>query len=210
MGKKDIPETEQEGALAEVSIEKWNDHQRRLVPMENKVIEGANRSTQAAGIRAAGAVNADVAQAMVAPLNPNSGKSTSSTPALSMAKKSAKAQVGAAQTVEDQRASALSNVVNMGEGKSATATAGFETAAANATNSAITGAQINQANRQAIGGAVGSAAGAAVFAATRKTPDGNLSDFGTAEGQAAAINGASLGKGGYSYNKSNGNFTWNS
>ena len=170
MGKKDIPETEQERTLAQVSIEKWNDHQRRIVPMENKVIAAAGRSTQGAGIRAAGAVNADVAQAAVAPINPNSGKAFTATPALAMAEKSAKATVGAAQTVEDQRASALGNVVSMGEGKSASATAGFETAASNAVSSAINSAQIDASNRQAIARAGASLAATGAYTYNKANP----------------------------------------
>jgi len=164
MGKSDVPETAQEKALADVSIAKWNDHQTRIVPLENKEIELANRSPEAATMKAAGAVNADMQQASSGTQgNPNTGAAVSSTPALSVASKAAQAQVNAAQTVQDQHASALGNIVNMGQGKSAAATAGFETAASNASSQAITNAQINQADNQSYAGAAASLAGTAAY-----------------------------------------------
>mgnify|MGYP001236430400 CR=1 FL=1 len=169
MGKSnnEIPETEQERELARVSIEKWNDHQKRMVPLENKIIEDANRSTTAQGMKAGGQVNADMAQATAPALNtvnPNSGKALTSAPALAIASKTAQAQVKAGQGVEDQRASALGNVVRMGEGKSAAATAGYETAASNASSEAINSAAANATDRATALNTVGSLAGIGAYA----------------------------------------------
>jgi len=209
MGKNDVPETQQEKTLSQVSVDKWNDHQKRLVPLENQVIANANRDPELAQVKAAGAVNADMAQASAPALvNPNMARTTSATPALALASKTAQAQVNAGQTVQDQHASALGNVVAMGEGKAASATQGFETAASNATNTAINQTQNNAAIRQSIGSAALSLAGTAVSLGTRPTPAGNIEDFSTS-GQQAAINGAGTGPGSYRYDKASGNFYWN-
>lgn len=209
MGKNTVKETAEERAMAEVSIERWNDHQLRMVPLENKVIEDANRSTTAQGMRAAGQVNADVAQATAPALNPNAGSAITSAPALSTAKQAATAQVNAGQNVQDQRASKLLNTVRMGEGKAAIATAGFESAANNASSAAINTVQLNQQARAATANAIGSAIGAGVYAGAKAGAAGKLSDFGTAEGQAAAINGAGTGPGSYRYNPASQTFHWN-
>lgn len=205
MGKHDDKETKQEQTLSRVSIEKFNDHQRRIAPLENKVIENASRSTLVNGMKAAGAVNADMAQASSAPINPNAGRGTAA-PALDIAQRTARAQVNAGQTVEDQHALALGNIVALGQGKAASATAGFEKAAANASSEAMNRAEVNQSNRAAIGSGIGTVAGIG-FGMMKKPAAGNLSDFQTAEGKAAAIKGVSSGPGGYSYNPLNGNFT---
>lgn len=169
-----VPETQNEKTLAAVSLDRWIDHQNRLVPMENKVIADATRDTGSTASRAAATTNADLAQQMPATTaNPNGTNATSSAPALQRASVASNAQMNTAQGIQDQQASKLSNVVNFGEGKATTAVNGFETAASNAINSAQTSA----ANRQTVGDAVGSMVGTEAFALKRSTTP-NVDGYG--------------------------------
>lgn len=217
MGKgsdDEVKETADEVELKRVAIERWNDHQARLLPFENAYIRDVTRDPAAAKGRAAGQVNADLAQKVSGALpppgvSPNSGRATAFNPAIGRAL--AKAQVDAGENIEDNRARGLQSVVDLGQGKAAQAMEGFGVAAANATKKAITDAQLSQQNRDAMGSAIMSVvgAGAAVGMNMRNAPAGNIKEFGP-EAQRAAIAGADpYNPDGYSYNSRTGALTWN-
>jgi hypothetical protein len=163
-GDNEVPETAQEVELKRVAIERWNDHQNRLMPSENEYIEDVSRSPEAMKERAAGQVNADVAQGVGAALpslqgvNPNSGKVVAA-PTAALGQKLAKAQVTAAQNIEDTHAKGLQSVVNLGQGKASSAMTGFGAAATDATGKAITEAKNTEATNQALASAIASGVG---------------------------------------------------
>jgi hypothetical protein len=163
-GSNEVPETAQEVELKRVAIERWNDHQARLLPAENAYIKDVTQNPAAMKSRAAGMINADVSQkvgkALPSPpgLNPNSGRVMTATPGpLSTA--AAKAQATAGQNVEDNRAKGLQSVINLGQGKASTAMKGFGSAALDATRTAITDAATDQQDRASTAGAVMSGVG---------------------------------------------------
>lgn len=176
-GSKEIPETAQEIELKKIAIERWNDHQSRLLPMENAYIADVSRDPAAMQGKVAGIVNADMAQkanqALPAGVNPSSGAALSYTPMVDAAKTVSRAQVNAGQNVVNNRIQALQGVVDIGNGKAATAVEGLGSLASNAVKGALTDAESSMKENTATAGAVmsGIGAGAAMYKNYGQKPD---------------------------------------
>ncbi|HBA87627.1 MAG TPA: hypothetical protein DCZ75_06440 [Geobacter sp.] len=216
-GPEKAPITEQQRALAGIAAEQYNNYMTTYRPFEEKYVTDVMGDTSSRKAKVTGRASADVAQAAGTAIKPGvdpaSGAAFGSVANTALGTAKSKAIVRGKQAVDNQQINAMQGVVNMGQGKAATTQAGMSALASSAANTAINDLQ-SEVNgdaftRNAIGYAIGGVAHYAKKGYGRK-PAGDLSDFGTyTEGQAAAINGASPGAGGYSYDKNSGNFNWN-
>lgn len=214
MGKSDdqIEETSAEKTSAEIAAEQWAQYQTDYRPFEAKWIADVTAPTATREAKVGGQVNADIAQkvgALPAPgVDPRRLANTADDPT---AKISANAQALAGQKVKDQRLTGMQTVVDLGMGQKSDAQLSTEGLAANSVNKAISDASYDRSmNNAYVNGAMGAlGAGAAIYKNWR-TPAGNLTDFGTTEGQQAAISGADpANPDGYSFDRRTGNFFWN-
>ncbi|MDH5257871.1 MAG: hypothetical protein OEX07_07675 [Gammaproteobacteria bacterium] len=171
-GDNRIPETEEELALAEVALERWDDYQERFVPIENKFMKDA-RATDADYGMNLDTMNTSVSKSMadtvkannhsmsVAGAMPGSGKFNASN--IKLASKHGMT-VGEGMNesnlnVENRDLEGLQKVVSMGTGQANDAQLGFGQIANDAYSEAAAekSAEIQQsaANLNAVGVAGG-------------------------------------------------------
>jgi hypothetical protein len=176
-GDNSVDETEQQKALAEVSMSQWNDYLENYVPFENAYMDSVDEMNtessynQVSGLAAlpieatfSNAVEGAADSMTSAGINPNSGTFKANMDKLDTAKRSAKvdsmtqAQIGQ----QNRYLTGLQNIVAMGTGQETTATAGLADVASMSANSAYNQASSaitsSRANQQLAGALTGAAA----------------------------------------------------
>ena len=177
-GGNEIKETAAQREAMRVAIDQWNWHVTKGKPFENAFVTRAGQSTAAAEGQAAGAANADVAQALgmaTKRVDPNQG-SAMSTPHLKAAGAGASAIPRATQAVDDYRTSLIRGYTEMLRGGVPNINQGYLREAQSSGEMAAVEAGIRQQNRAMTMNAIGSAAGAiagaggAIYTNTRPKP----------------------------------------
>lgn len=177
-GDNEIEETESERALADVSIQRWNDYQRRFVPLENRLF-GEVRTTEGEmqqGLgRAAAATEQQFAPAreqlrenlFQRGFSPNSGGYLANMAGLKRDESLAGGmnQVGMANALDTQELAGLQGLVSIGRGQSTNAFNDFGQQATSANRQAINDATqaLNErlSDKAAVGSAIGTGLGMA-------------------------------------------------
>lgn len=141
-GSDEIKPTEEEKALADVAIERWNEYQEKIVPYENRYMEQVQRTEgdYAMG-RGQGAVSVEQAFAPArkeqeknlfsAGVRPGSGSHVMQANNLNMDKAQSRG-VGVGEghmAVQGRHLAGLQNIVNLGEGQAADAQTGLSSIA---------------------------------------------------------------------------------
>ena len=224
-GSTDVPETEAERALAEVSAGKWKMYQDQFVPLENQYMRevdnlGSKGSQQRLATMAMdkasestfGLQNQLNQQSFARGIDPSSGqyqtKSMVLNGAIQRTKDNAYAQgMNAAKNAHMQ---GIGNVVAMGSGQDTAAFNGFgnlaNTAARNALADSGRAFERNLGNQQLTGQVLGAAAGYGVNSYF-KTPTPNPAALDTSIPNTAANNTVSLSGGsGYGFGGSANGF----
>lgn len=173
-GDNDVEQTPEEKALGEIAVNRWNDYQRRFVPVENEYIEAVQKTDSDfsdARSRTTAAVQQSFAPAEVdlrdnlfaQGVSPDSGKGVTAMNALGQ-DRGLSMGTGLNETdvaVDNQHLRGLQNVVQMGQGQAADSLSGMGQAAADATQDSIDRANRSYQNRQAGLHLAGNIAGAA-------------------------------------------------
>ena len=161
-GDNKIDETEQQRALADVAMRRWQDYQQNFRPFENDFMRDIDRLNsedsyrRAANVGAA-AVNSEFSNAInqsavrlgAAGINPQSGLFRGELDKLERQKAKVKADTMNQSQVsqQDRYAQGLQNVVAMGQGQAGEAMAGFGDIAGNANRYARNEARNDMSNR---------------------------------------------------------------
>jgi len=173
-GDGKIEETEQQKALAEVSMMQWKDYLQRYRPFEDSFMQDIDRMntesqyTQVAGLAAIPVESqfstavADTSRSMVeAGINPNSGALKSNLSKLDRKKSSVKADsMSQSQLGQQNRyVAGIQNIVRMGQGQETEAVQGFSDLASMSEQKARNDARIalgnTRDNRELAGAVVG-------------------------------------------------------
>ena len=189
-GSGKVEETADQVAQSEVAVEQWNEYATDWAPKIQTWAKDIAADKTAEKDRAAGIVNADVAQKMAGAekaltmtgMNPNSGKAVK---ALSTASDvgadiSGAATVTAKQGIDSNRVAGLQQVANIGMGQKTEAIEGMGTIAENSVKDAITKAGLDQQSHMADVGLGMSIAGTAAGVGMdyfSSEPAGYMSDF---------------------------------
>lgn len=177
-GDNEIKETDAQREAQRVAVDQWNWHVTKGKPFENAFVARAAQPTAAAEGQAAGAANADVAQALGAAtqrIDPNKG-SAMLTPHLAAAKAVSSAIPRATQAVDDYRTSLVRGYTEMLRGGVPNINQGYLREAQSSGEEAAASAGISQRNRAMTQNAIGSGAGAiagasaGIYANTRPKP----------------------------------------
>lgn len=172
-GAKEPGQTEEERVLGQIAVERWNDYQIRLKPMEDAFIKDV-RMTESDFDQARGAASTTVQQAFedtgkrlegnlfAAGLDPSSMQFNKATSGLSLdrALSTGTAINEADFAVDNADLQGLQSVVQMGQGQAMSAIDGLGSVAGRATETAINRANRSFQNRQAGLHLVGTVAGA--------------------------------------------------
>lgn len=160
-----IKKSEQEKALGEIARQQYNNYMQVYRPFEAKYTADVLNNAGARADKVAGRASADVAQQVSRPaitgLDPSAGKNAAIVGSNISPFAQSKANLEARQASEDQTASALQGIVNIGQGKESTVQSGMEQSADTAARRAIAQSQIRVGNRRSTMAAIGSAIGAA-------------------------------------------------
>lgn len=176
-GSTDVPETEAERALAEVSAAKWTDYQKTFVPLQNEYMAGVDRlgtesaqqgygmmAGNIAGAQVGDVINQSNQQLFSQGINPNSGAFQTKSRVLSqaIAKTQQNARNQGMLAAQNAHIQGLSNVAAIGNGQQTTAFQGMgniaQTAASNAINESQRNFSKSQADQQLTGQVLGAAA----------------------------------------------------
>ncbi|MEX2964617.1 hypothetical protein [Microbulbifer sp. TYP-18] len=177
-GDNKIKETADEKAFADVVAQKWNHYQQKYSGLEQEFMDRVNaQDSEAAMDFAEGSANqhsrAEFSEAKAglqdnlvsAGINPNSGKFKAATNQMAVAegKSTGETVTRAGNSQKDQYVTGLQNIVNMGQGKSATATAGMgglaDAAADKAADDAAQAFNESALTQQTVGTLAGAATG---------------------------------------------------
>ena len=110
--------TEDMRAAADVAVQQWNDYQTRFVPFENKFIADVTKDPMASEEAISGAANADVMQKLASnPSATNPNAAISPAKEASLGKALSTVGVDSRDAALDNKAEAMSTVVNMGRGE---------------------------------------------------------------------------------------------
>lgn len=179
----DVEQTPEERELGLIATERWNDYQRRFVPVENEYIQSVQKTdsdfSEARG-QTASAVQQSFAPAedgladnlFAQGITPDSGKFTAASEGLGR-DRGLSMGTGLNETdvaVDNQHFQGLQNVVQMGQGQAADAVTGMGNVAADATRDSIARANTSYQNRQAGLHLAGTVAGAGTHAYTNRSP----------------------------------------
>lgn len=136
-GSGGIPITEQERANSEVSAEAWNHYMDTLKPMTEAYVADVRSNAAPRVTTAQGIANADIMQQVGPPaINPNQpGGATGMAPKLAMTKSTA--DLNAETGVRGGQAATLQGVLDIGQGRAATATSGMADLAGEAARTAF-------------------------------------------------------------------------
>ena len=165
MGKsQETPETAAEKANAEVAMEQWNMYQTNYRPTEQKFIADVIRDQTGMKQVVAGRVNADVAQQQaktqaIPGMDPS--RIASSQAFNKVADVQGKATADAVQGVDDKQVAGMQAIVDLGQGKSATAQSGFANLASQSVQEAISKTQADRQKSDAYSSAAMTALGGA-------------------------------------------------
>jgi hypothetical protein len=132
-----IPVTEAERANAEVAAKSWNDYVTELKPMTEAYVADVRSDVTPRVETAQGMANADIMQKVGTPtINPNQpGAVTGMASKLAMTKSTSDLNVESG--VKGNQASELQGVLDIGQGKATTATAGMADLASQAAKTAF-------------------------------------------------------------------------
>lgn len=187
-GGSKIEETEQERALARVSMQQWNNYLSTYKPFEDDYMDNVDRLNtdeqynQAASLAAlpveaaySEAVNDTVSGLNSRAINPNSGVAKSAMTALDTSKRSAKADnITRAQVGQQSRyLGEMGNVVAMGQGQATTAVNGMGDLASLSSREAYNDTNIALNNRQQNRELAGAVAGAGTRYGLELNPSGS-------------------------------------
>lgn len=175
-GNTSIKETDQQKALAAVSLERWGDYLANYRPFENSYMEDVDRMNTDSQYNQAATLSAlpvesvfsgaaiDTASAMASSgINPNSGLFKAELDKIDRKKREVKTDNMNQAQVSQQNSylGGLQNIVAMGQGQSTEATQGMMDIASlssqKAYNAANIGLQNQNANREVLGAGVGAA-----------------------------------------------------
>jgi hypothetical protein len=174
-GDTDIPETEAERALAEVSAKKWQDYQENFVPLENQYMQrvddiGQQSNIDRVGDQAAAGVMSETSGANVGlqqqqfakGLDPTSGGFKTKSSALNGAiqKSVQNAKNNGQFAAENSHIKGLGNVVAIGNGQETTAFNSMGSLAGQATSQAVNDSMNDFSRAQGEQDMVGTIAGA--------------------------------------------------
>jgi hypothetical protein len=173
MGHKDnsIPETPEEIALAQVASERWQDYQKRFVPVENKAInyvENTNLGPMAAGMANLGTQEAFSQGEQQVTGNMESRGMRAGSPGFGMnlagyninrAESTGLGGANAYGLATTQKLGNLQNLVAMGQGQAGASLSGQSDVAGLASRQATIDAQASIAARGAMGEGIGTFAG---------------------------------------------------
>lgn len=179
-GDNKIEDTEEQKALAEIAVERWQSYQTDFVIAENNYIDEMVdydkdsridnlEGSAAAETKAAFSVGRerDIDEMTSSGVNPNSGvfKKAIDTNAANLAAIQTSNVARTGQAVQDQKVQGMKNVVAIGNGQSAEALAGMAGIASASANQAIDDAQTDAYKRRSNASAAGFAGGATAKAA---------------------------------------------
>lgn len=170
-GDQEVPETEEEIALAQIATERWNDYKQRFIPAENMAIADVMGEAQNPSDFGPGMANIATQQAFSS-MEPGvvsgiqgrgRGRAGLETGLLNLNRdRIASSGLGQANAYGLQRTQNLQNLqslINMGQGQAGSALSGLGDAASAAQQQAIMDARASAAARAAVGGAIGTAGG---------------------------------------------------
>ncbi len=173
-----VKETKEQTALTDVAVGKWKRYKEVYAPLQDEYIKQVGAQNTAGAYSAArGAAGSATSAAFEEPrrqmeaalesrgVNPNSGRFSASTSRLAdaRAKSSADTQGKAQTDQQSDHIMGLSNVVAIGQGKSAEAQQGFSSLAKNAQNKAMNDATNSFNNKAEMTSTLGSLAGAGAY-----------------------------------------------
>lgn len=193
-GSERPDQTAEERELGRIAIERWNDYQRRFVPVENEFIESVQKTDSdfeaARGSAAAGAQQAFAGaedklknNLFANGLTPDSGRFQAAMNGIGE-DRSLSMGTGLNETetaMEAQHLKGLQSVVQMGQGQAGEALDGMGNVAADATRESIDRANRSFQNRQAGLNLAGTVAGAGTHYAMNRPSGGGLNLQGQSE-----------------------------
>lgn len=164
MGKSGgkIKETELEKANSQVAMEQWEEYKTTYRPTELKFIASVMKDETGLKERAAGRVNADIAQKTALPLKGTGvdpSRAATSSIFSDIAGVEGTAQALAKQRTDDRRVTGMQAITDIGQGKAATAQQGFSALAGQSVSEAISRASANQQKNDSYASAVMTALG---------------------------------------------------
>lgn len=173
-GSNEIPETAAQVEASKVAIDQYNVYMEQYRPFERKFIADVMKPTAVKEGKAAGQVNADIAQksAIPAGMDPNR-LIKNPTIASNKAEVSGRARNEAVQNVQDQRVQGMQAISDIGMGKATDAKLGFEGLATESLRKAVgeKAADIQVSNAIASGVMGVAGAGAAGYSNWKKQPE---------------------------------------
>jgi hypothetical protein len=164
MGKsQETPETAAEKANAEVAMEQWQMYQDNYRPTEQKFFADVMRDQTGMKQVVSGKVNADMAQVKPHITDPGKDPSRLATSRIfdQVANTQAKSIADAVQSVDDKQISGMQAIVDLGQGKSATAQSGFANLASQSVSEAISKTQADRQKSDSYSSAAMTALGGA-------------------------------------------------
>ena len=154
MGKSsnEVQETSAERTNSEVAMEEWNSYQTEYRPTEMKFIASVTKDQTALKKLAAGRVNADIAQKIGSsiPKGIDPSRAATSKVFTDTADIKGQAMANAQQRVDDRQVAGEQAIVDIGQGKSASAQAGFSSLAQQSAQEAISKALAKQKVNDAV------------------------------------------------------------
>lgn len=166
MGKQGDQPEQKETALeienAKVAKEQWDLYNEVYRPTENKFIADVTAPSTGREARMASMTSADTAERLPTRIDPN--RIRTMTPVAATAGTVGRLQTAANQGVKNQRLSGMQTVVDLGQGKAATAALGFSKLAEDSIRNETARREMSEAYRTAkrkeIGSTIGAVAGA--------------------------------------------------
>ena len=199
-GSEQVPETEEEKALAEIAAERWNDYKQRFIPIENRAIDDIMQDVNTPDMFGAGMANlatqqqfAGVEQGTVAGLFKRRAGGNALGAGIINANRdriasSASGQANAMGLNTTRNIHNLQSMVNVGLGQAGSALSGMGDAASAAQRQAILDARASAASRAAVGQVAGTAAGLG-YGYYNGPSSGNSTPYGTSWTDSALAGG---------------------